>query len=59
MAPYLEAALKYSNLNSSDTPPYLYVHAKKIDLDEHDPNKLKSCKMVKWGQTVSSHSISW
>ena len=58
MAPYLEAALKYSD-QKSDTPPYLYQHIKKINLEEHDPNKLTSCKMIKWEQPVPSHSISW
>ena len=59
MAPYLEAALKYADLSSSDTPPYLYQHMKKINLEEHDPNKLTKCKMIKWEQPVQSHSISW
>ena len=57
MAPYLEAALKYSD-QKSDTPPYVYKHTKKISLEEHDPNKLTSSKMVKWEQPVPSHAIS-
>ena len=58
MAPYLEAALKYSD-QKSDTSPYLYQHIKKVNLEEHDPNKLTSCKMIKCNQAVPSHSISW
>ena len=58
MAPYLTAVLNYKE-NNTEPDVNSFQHTNQINLYEHDPNKLTEVKIVKWDQTVMSHSISW
>ena len=57
MAPYLKGVLTYKEVNS-ELDLNNFQHTNQINLDEHDPNKLKEVKKVKWDQAVMSHSTS-
>ena len=56
MAPYLKAVLAYVE-ERNEPAPNSYPHVNKIDLNEHDPNKLKAIRKVKWEQTTISHAL--
>ena len=56
MAPYLKAVLAYGE--ESNTPaPNSYPHVKKIDLNDHDPNKLTEIRKLQWEQTTISQAL--
>lgn len=56
MAVYLKAVLAYAE-ERSESAPNSYPHVNKIDLNEHDPNKLTEIRKVKWEQTTISHVL--
>ena len=56
MAPYLKAVLAYAE-ECNEPAPNSYPHVKKIDLNDHDPNKLTEIRKVQRQQAKISHAL--